>query len=150
MIDPRAGHGPGIGGFKIDSEIGIALKKGHPCYFVTFVPQPAPGQTIESVAAAEVAFLARSRAAPRGGGTALRDRQLPGGLGADDARRAGADAGRSDPAGRLPPVVLGGRRRKNPMRYMGGLLGGSWIASLLSDLGAGKFDGAYLVNNFER
>ena len=31
VIDPRAGHGPGIGGFKIDSEIGIALKFGHPC-----------------------------------------------------------------------------------------------------------------------
>jgi Protein of unknown function (DUF3141) len=29
-IDPRAGHGPGIGGFKADSEIGVALKAGHP------------------------------------------------------------------------------------------------------------------------
>src|SRR5476651_1532840 len=28
VIDPRAGHGPGIGGSKIDSEIGIALKQG--------------------------------------------------------------------------------------------------------------------------
>ena len=26
VIDPRAGHGPGIGGFKMDSEVGIALK----------------------------------------------------------------------------------------------------------------------------
>ena len=26
VIDPRAGHGPGIGGFKMDSEIGIALQ----------------------------------------------------------------------------------------------------------------------------
>jgi hypothetical protein len=40
VIDPRAGHGPGIGGFKIDSEVGIALKQGHPCYFVMFFPQP--------------------------------------------------------------------------------------------------------------
>ena len=31
VIDPRAGHGPGIGGFKMDSEIGIALQHGHPC-----------------------------------------------------------------------------------------------------------------------
>ena len=30
VIDPRAGHGPGIGGFKPDSEIGAALKAGHP------------------------------------------------------------------------------------------------------------------------
>src|SRR3954466_3702688 len=26
IVDPRAGHGPGIGGFKADSEIGVALK----------------------------------------------------------------------------------------------------------------------------
>jgi hypothetical protein len=32
VIDPRAGHGPGIGGFKADSEIGVAMKAGHPCY----------------------------------------------------------------------------------------------------------------------
>src|SRR5215467_13247655 len=46
IIDPRAGHGPGIGGFKADSEIGVALKAGHPCYFVGFLPKPMPGQTI--------------------------------------------------------------------------------------------------------
>jgi hypothetical protein len=37
----------------------------------------------------------------------------------------------------------------NPMRYAGGMLGGTWLASLTSDLGAGKFDGAWLVQNFE-
>ena len=35
------------------------------------------------------------------------------------------------------------------MRYSGGLLGGSWLAALTSDLGHGKFDGAWLVQNFE-
>jgi hypothetical protein len=35
------------------------------------------------------------------------------------------------------------------MRYAGGLLGGSWLASLASDLGAGTFDAAHLVSNFE-
>ncbi|WP_371090212.1 DUF3141 domain-containing protein [Bradyrhizobium sp. WSM2254] len=40
VVDPRAGHGPGIGGFKADSEIGVALKAGHPCYFVGFSPDP--------------------------------------------------------------------------------------------------------------
>ena len=35
------------------------------------------------------------------------------------------------------------------MRYSGGLLGGSWMSLLASDLGNGKFDGAYLVQNFE-
>ena len=35
------------------------------------------------------------------------------------------------------------------MRYAGGMLGGTWLASFVSDLGAGIFDGAYLVENFE-
>ncbi len=30
IIDPRGGHGPGIGGFKDDSQVGIALREGHP------------------------------------------------------------------------------------------------------------------------
>src|SRR5262249_34566732 len=36
IIDPRAGHGPGIGGFKDDSQVGVALAAGHPVYFVIF------------------------------------------------------------------------------------------------------------------
>ncbi len=46
VVDPRAGHGPGIGGMKHDSEIGVALQAGHPCYFIGFLPAPVPGQTI--------------------------------------------------------------------------------------------------------
>src|SRR6201998_826177 len=57
VIDPRAGHGPGIGGFKADSEIGVVLKAGHPCYFVGFTREPMPGQTIEDIARAEAVFL---------------------------------------------------------------------------------------------
>src|SRR5262249_57583853 len=57
VVDPRAGHGPGIGGFKADSEIGMALKAGHPCYFVGFLPEPMPGQTIADIARAEAVFL---------------------------------------------------------------------------------------------
>ncbi len=40
IIDPRAGHGPGIGGFKAESEVGVALKAGHPVYMVVFFPIP--------------------------------------------------------------------------------------------------------------
>src|SRR5262249_29521411 len=40
VVDPRAGHGPGIGGMKHDSEIGVALAAGHPCYFIGFLPSP--------------------------------------------------------------------------------------------------------------
>src|SRR5262249_51995088 len=57
VVDPRAGHGPGIGGFKADSEIGVALKAGHPCYFIGFLPEPMPGQTIGDIARAEAIFL---------------------------------------------------------------------------------------------
>src|SRR5262245_27430802 len=57
VVDPRRGHGPGIGGFKADSEIGVALKAGHPCYFIGFLPDPVPGQTIEDIARAEAVFL---------------------------------------------------------------------------------------------
>jgi Protein of unknown function (DUF3141) len=52
IFDPRAGHGPGIG-----SEIGVALRAGHPCYFVGFLPKPEPGQTIEDVCRAEAQFV---------------------------------------------------------------------------------------------
>ena len=55
------------------------------------------------------------------------------------------------------PIVLAGSplsywagvRGQNPMRYTGGLLGGSWLTALVGDLGAGQFDGAWLVTNFE-
>ncbi|NTW36876.1 MAG: DUF3141 domain-containing protein, partial [Syntrophobacteraceae bacterium] len=59
VIDPRAGHGPGIGGFKAESEIGEAMRAGHPCYFIGFSPTPEPGQTIDAVIEAWAVFLRR-------------------------------------------------------------------------------------------
>jgi len=44
---------------------------------------------------------------------------------------------------------LGGGPGESPMRYFGGLLGGTWLTRLICDLGNGKFDGAHLVANFE-
>lgn len=49
VVDPRAGHGPGIGGFKRESEVGMAMSEGHPVYFVVFFPEPVPEQTLEDV-----------------------------------------------------------------------------------------------------
>ncbi len=46
IIDPRAGHGAGIGGFNTDSQVGVALHDGHPVYFVVFRPHPEPNQTL--------------------------------------------------------------------------------------------------------
>ncbi len=49
VIDPRAGHGPGIGGFKHDFEVGMAMHEGHPVYFVIFFSETVPGQTLADV-----------------------------------------------------------------------------------------------------
>jgi hypothetical protein len=56
IIDPRAGHGAGIGGSKKESQVGVALRAGHPVYFVIFFPNPEPGQTILDVCLAEQVF----------------------------------------------------------------------------------------------
>ncbi len=57
VVDPRAGHGPGIGGMKPESEIGVALRAGHAVYFIGFLPKPVKGQTIEDVSRAEAIFI---------------------------------------------------------------------------------------------
>jgi hypothetical protein len=150
VVDPRAGHGPGIGGFKADSEIGVALAAGHPCYFVGFLPDPVPGQTIEDVAHAEAIFLEKVIALhPQADGK-------PCVIGNCQAGWAVMMLAAIRPELFGPIIVAGsplsywaGVRGQNPMRYSGGLLGGSWLAALTSDLGGGTFDGAWLVQNFE-
>jgi pimeloyl-ACP methyl ester carboxylesterase len=57
IIDPRAGHGPGIGGSSRDSEIGMALDSGFTVYFILFFTEPFPGQTLADVERAEVRFM---------------------------------------------------------------------------------------------
>lgn len=150
VVDPRAGHGPGIGGFKADSEIGVAFKAGHPCYFVGFLPDPVPGQTIEDVAVAEAQFLERVIALhPKA-------QSKPCVIGNCQAGWAimMLAAMRPELFGSLiiagaPLSYWAGVKGQYPMRYSGGLMGGSWLTAMTSDLGAGKFDGAWLVKNFE-
>ncbi len=150
VIDPRAGHGPGIGGFKADSEIGVGMRAGHACYFVGFTPDPEPGQTIEDVMRAEVAFLEKVIALhPDAEGK-------PAVIGNCQAGWAVMMLAsyRPDLCGPLilagsPLSYWAGVRGSNPMRYYGGLYGGSWLAALTGDLGHGIFDGAWLVQNFE-
>ncbi|WP_067066108.1 DUF3141 domain-containing protein [Roseateles chitosanitabidus] len=150
VIDPRAGHGPGIGGFKPDSEIGVALRAGHPVYFITFEPEPVEGQTLLDVARAEALFIEEvGRRHPKAPG-------LPAVIGNCQAGWAVAAlaAVRSDLMG---PIVLNGAplsywagsAQQNPMRYAGGALGGAWLSALSADLCGDRFDGAYLVSNFE-
>jgi pimeloyl-ACP methyl ester carboxylesterase len=150
VVDPRAGHGPGIGGFKAQSEIGVALKAGHPCYFIGFLPMPEPGQTLQDVAAAEAVFLERVIALhPNADGK-------PAVIGNCQAGWAVMMVAALRPDLFGPIIVAGsplsywaGTHGQHPMRYTGGLLGGSWLTALMGDLGNGKFDGAWLVANFE-
>ena len=150
VVDPRAGHGPGIGGFKADSEIGVAMRAGHPCYFVGFLPDPVPGQTIEDVTMAEATFLEQVIALhPEAEGK-------PCVIGNCQAGWAVMILAALRPDLFGPIIIAGaplsywaGVQGQNPMRYSGGLLGGSWLTALTGDLGAGKFDGAWLVTNFE-
>jgi pimeloyl-ACP methyl ester carboxylesterase len=153
IIDPRGGHGPGIGGFKDDSQVGVALHEGHPVYFVVFFPNPEPGQTLLDVCDAEREFVHRVRELHPGA-------PKPGIVGNCQAGWAAMMLAAANPDDTGPIVIVGAPMSywggawsegegDNPMRYAGGLLGGTWLASLSSDLGAGKFDGAWLVQNFE-
>ena len=150
VVDPRAGHGPGIGGMKHDSEIGVALAAGHPCYFIGFLPEPMSGQTIEDVCVAEAAFIDEvARLHPHAEGKPVIVANCQAGW-----QIMMMAAIRPDLVG---PILLAGSplsywagvRGRNPMRYLGGMLGGTWLTALAGDLGNGVFDGAYLVGNFE-
>jgi len=149
IIDPRAGHGPGIGGFKEDSEVGVALSAGHPVYFVIFYPEPEAGQTLADVTDAEAEFVRI---------VAERHPESPKPVLVGNCQGGWAvmmlAAARPDIAGALvingaPMSYWAGNDGDNPMRYAGGLAGGAWLSLLASDLGGGKFDGAHLVQNFE-
>ncbi len=149
IIDPRAGHGPGIGGFKPDSEVGVAMRAGHPVYVAIFFPDPVPGQTLADVAQAEAAFVRLVRERHPTCGRPVIVGNCQGGW-------AAMLVGALDPGSVGPIVVNGapmsywaGNDAENPMRYAGGMLGGSWTALLASDLGGGVFDGAHLVDDFE-
>ncbi len=149
VIDPRAGHGPGIGGSKMSSQIGIALDYGHPVYFVSFNTEPVPGQTISDVHNAEIRFLEEVGKLHSGA-------PKPAIIGNCQAGWASAliGADRPDLTGPMifngsPLSYWGGVEGTNPMRYKGGLTGGIWLTSLFSDLGNDKFDGANLVAGFE-
>jgi pimeloyl-ACP methyl ester carboxylesterase len=154
IVDPRAGHGPGIGGFKQDSQVGVALKAGHPVYFVIFFARPEPGQTLPDVCEAEAHFV-----------LVVADRHphspKPAVVGNCQGGWSAMLLAASHPDVTGPVVINGapmsywsgswqGGEGENPMRYLGGLMGGAWVAHLTSDLGGGLVDGAHFVANFER
>ncbi|MBI2717671.1 MAG: DUF3141 domain-containing protein [Rhizobiales bacterium] len=148
VIDPRAGHGPGIGGFKHDSEVGMAMHEGHPIYFVIFFPEPVPGQTLADVHHALRRFVEE---------VAKRHPGKPPVLYGNCQAGWAMTLLSADCEGLVGPVVLNGsplsywagESGANPMRIAGGLLGGAWLTHLIADLGDGRFDGAWLAQNFE-
>lgn len=148
IVDPRAGHGPGIGGFKRDSEVGMAMREGHPVYFVIFFPEPILGQTLADVLHVLRRFVEE---------VALRHPGKPPVLYGNCQAGWAVTLLSADCTGLVGPVVLNGSPLSywagesgvNPMRLSGGLLGGSWLAHLTADLGNGRFDGAWLAQNFE-
>ncbi|MBP5997639.1 MAG: DUF3141 domain-containing protein [Azonexus sp.] len=153
VIDPRAGHGPGIGGFKDDSQVGVALRDGHPVYFVSFFPDPEPGQTLLDVCETESIFVKKVRELHP-------DSPKPVIIGNCQGGWAAMMLAASDPDDTGPIVINGAPMSywggaweqgagDNPMRYSGGLLGGTWLSSMVADLSNGVFDGAWLVQNFE-
>ncbi len=149
IIDPRAGHGAGIGGFKNDSQVGVALAAGHPVYFVAFHRDPHPGQTLADVTRAEAEFVRevtrRHPEAPK-----------PCVIGNCQGGWATLLLAATNPDLTGPIVLNGapvepwaGEVGSNPMRYNAGVLGGTWQPMFWSDVGGGVFDGAHLVLNFE-
>lgn len=149
VFDPRAGQGPGIGGMKEDSEVGIALANGHPVYFVSFLLRPVQKQTVLAVCEAQARFIEAVIARhPRAPAPCL--------IGNCQAgwQIALTRALRPDLPGVLflaaAPLSYWAGRRGGPIaRYAGGMTGGTWLSSFLSDCGAGLFDGAWLVLGFE-
>ena len=149
VVDPRAGQGPGVGGFKAESEIGDALNAGHPVYFIGFGATPEPGQLFLDVVEGQVRFFERvvelHPDAPR-----------PFAIGNCQAGYQTLMVAILRPDLFGPCLVAGspmsywqGVHGKNPMRYSGGLLGGSWLTAMASDLGKGKIDGTALILNFD-
>ncbi len=148
IVDPRAGHGPGIGGFKRESEVGMAMREGHPVYFVIFFPQPAPGQTLVDVLHALRRFVEE---------VTQRHPSKPPVLYGNCQAGWAVTILSADCQGLVGPAVLNGSPLSywagesgvNPMRVAGGLLGGAWLTHFTADVGGGRLDGAWLAENFE-
>jgi hypothetical protein len=150
VVDPRAGQGPGVGGFKLDSEIGFAFRAGHPVYFIGFYPEPVRGQTLVDIGQAESRFL--EEVIRRHPGASNK----PFVIGNCQAGWAVAALAAVRPELTGPVAIVGaplsywaGADSQNPMRYNGGIFGGTWPGNLLADLSGGIIDGAWFVQNFE-
>ncbi|WP_305986280.1 DUF3141 domain-containing protein [Roseibium sp. MMSF_3544] len=149
IIDPRAGHGAGIGGFKPDSQVGVALRDGHPVYFVAFKRMPEKGQTLADVTHAEAAFVRKVKELHPEAPNPVVTGNCQGGWATLLLAASNPDLTGPIILNGAPVSTWAGRVGENPMRYNGGILGGTYNAMFYSDLGHGIFDGADIVQNFE-
>ena len=150
IVDPRAGHGAGIGGFKPDSQVGVALADGHPVYFVSFRKDPEPGQTLADVTRAEGEFVrAVMRLHPESPRPVIAG-NCQGGWATLLIAATNPDLTGPIVLNGAPVAPWSGEVGTNPMRYNAGILGGTWQPMFWSDIGGGVFDGANLVMNFEQ
>lgn len=149
IIDPRAGHGPGIGGFKPDSQVGVALREGHPVYFVAFRHMPEPGQYLSYVVRTEAEFVREVMRRHPDASRPVVTGNCQGGWAALLLAATNPDLTGPVVVNGAPVAAWAGKVGENPMRYNAGVIGGTWLAMLMSDVGGGIFDGANLVQNFE-
>ena len=137
IIDPRAGHGPGIGGF----QAGFAGRRGTqgraPGLFRHLLPRTG-------TRADPCRCLARRGGVPAHCRQAHPNTGKPVVIGNCQGGWATMLVGALDPELVGPLVINGapmsywaGNDGENPMRYAGGILGGIWPALLASDLGGG-------------
>lgn len=150
IVDPRAGHGAGIGGFKPESQVGEAFGQGHAVYFVLFRQWPEPGQTLADVRDAEAAFLDVIRSRHPDVEKPVLIGNCQGGWGCMLLAASHPDKTGPIAINGAPMAYWAGTNGRNPMRYLGGQVGGVWPAMLMADLGNGVFDGSLLVQNFEQ
>ncbi|MDF2114959.1 DUF3141 domain-containing protein [Roseiarcaceae bacterium H3SJ34-1] len=149
IVDPRAGHGAGIGGFKPESQVGDAFHNGHAVYFVIFRQWPEPGQTLADVRDAEAAFLKEIRRRHPQAEKPVVIGNCQGGWGCMLLAASHPDDIGPIAINGAPMSYWAGHSGRNPMRYTAGQVGGVWPAILMADLGNGVFDGSLLVQNFE-
>jgi pimeloyl-ACP methyl ester carboxylesterase len=150
VVDPRAGQGPGIGGSKQLSEIGDAFKAGHPVYFAGFTASPLEGQRIEDVARAFTIFIEKvAELHPEALGKPFVFGNCQAGWHAMMAACLRPDVVGPMVVAGTPLSYWAGVHGRNAMRYLGGWYGGSWLDRMMSDMGNGTFDAAWLVGNFD-
>ena len=149
IVDPRAGPVPPIGGFKRDSEVGIALHEGHPVYFIMFYPDPVPHQSLADVLDSLKVFVEKVSGLHEGKKPVLYGNCQAGWLIALLSAHCEGTSPELAVLNGSPLSYWAGGEEMNPMQILGGLTGGVWLTRLMADLNGGVFNGAALVQNFE-